>query len=122
MRQLRPGEGTGYGLAFHAERETRLAVVTIGYGDGLPRELPLRGGEVLIREHRCSMAGQMCIDQLLVDVTELDAVSPGNVVTLISRDGGQEIRVEEVAERCGMITNEMLSQLDKRLLWTSIGS
>ena len=64
-------------------------VVTIGYGDGLPRELSQRGGEVLIRGRRCPMVGRMCMDQLLVDVTELDAVSPGDVVTLIGRDGGR---------------------------------
>src|SRR5699024_9207094 len=77
VRQLEPGEAAGYGLAFHAERETKLAVVTIGYGDGLPRELPQRGGEVLIRGRRCPMAGRMCMDQLLVDVTGLEEVSPG---------------------------------------------
>ena len=92
-----------------------LAVVTIGYGDGLPRDLPQRGGEVLLRGRRCPMVGRMCMDQLLVDVTELDAVSPGDVVTLIGRDGGQEIRAEETAERCGTITNELLSRLGSRI-------
>ena len=66
------------------------------------------------------MVGRMCMDQLLVDVTELDTVSPGDVVTLIGRDGGQEIRAEEAAERGGTITNELLSHLGKRLPWTSI--
>ena len=117
VRQLEPGEAAGYGLAFHAERETKLAVVTIGYGDGLPRELPQRGGEVLIRGRRCPMAGRMCMDQLLVDVTGLEEVSPGDIVTLIGRDGGQEIRAEELAERCGTITNELLSRLGSRLAW-----
>lgn len=115
VRRLHPDEGAGYGLAFHADRETWLAVVTIGYGDGLPRELSQRGGEVLIRGRRCPMVGRMCMDQLLVDVTELDAVSPGDVVTLIGRDGGQEIRAEETAERCGTITNELLSRLGSRI-------
>ena len=117
VRQLEPGEAAGYGLAFHAERETKLAVVTIGYGDGLPRELPQRGGEVLIRGRRCPMAGRMCMDQLLVDVTGLEEVSPGDIVTLIGRDSGQEIRAEELAERCGTITNELLSRLGSRLAW-----
>ena len=115
VRRLEPGEAAGYDLAFHAHRETRLAVVTIGYGDGLPRELPQRGGEVLLRGRRCPMVGNLCMDQLLVDVTELDTVAPGDVVTLIGRDGGQEIRAEAVAERCGTITNELLSRLGRRL-------
>ena len=95
VRRLHPDEGAGYGLAFHADRETWLAVVTIGYGDGLPRELSQRGGEVLIRGRRCPMVG--------------------DVVTLIGRDGGQEIRAEETAERCGTITNELLSRLGSRI-------
>lgn len=115
VRHLRPGETAGYGRAFSSERETTLAVVTIGYGDGLPRELTQRGGEVLLRGRHCPMVGQMCMDQLLVDVTDLKTVAPGDVVTLLGRDGGQEIRAEAVAERCGTITNELLSQLGKRL-------
>ena len=115
VRHLEPGEAAGYGLAFHAEGRTRLAVVTIGYGDGLPRDLPQRGGEVLLRGRRCPMAGRMCMDQLLVDATGLEEVLAGDVVTLIGRDGGQEIRAEELAERCGTITNELLSRLGKRL-------
>lgn len=115
VRHLRPGEAAGYSRAFSPERETTLAIVTIGYGDGLPRELPQRGGEVLLRGRRCPMVGRMCMDQLLVDVTDLDTVAPGDVVTLLGRDGEQELRAEEVAQRCGTITNELLSQLGKRL-------
>ena len=55
------------------------------------------------------------MDQLLVDVTGLAEVSPGDIVTLIGRDGGQEIQAEELAERCGTITNELLSRLGSRL-------
>ncbi len=115
VRHLEPGDAAGYDLAFHAHRKTRLAVVTIGYGDGLPRDLPQRGGEVLLRGRRCPMVGRMCMDQLLVDVTELDTVAPGDVVTLIGRELGQEIRAEAVAEQCGTITNELLSRLGARL-------
>ena len=115
IRTLAPGEGAGYGLAFRARRATRLAVVTIGYGDGLPRQLPQRGGRVLIRGRSCPMVGRMCMDQLLVDVTELDEADAGDVVTLIGRDGREEIRVEELAADCGTISNELLSQLSPRL-------
>ena len=121
VRHLEPGEAAGYGRAFHAERETKLAVATIGYADGLPRCLPQRGGEVLLRGRRCPMVGRMCMDQLLVDVTGLDEVSPGDIVTLIGRDGGQEIQAEEAAERCGTITNELLSRLGKRLTCCQAG-
>ena len=115
VRTLRPGERAGYGLAFQARQETRLAVVTIGYADGLPRQLPQQGGRVLIRGTFCPMAGRMCMDQLLVDVTALPDVQAGDVVTLIGRDGAQELRAEELAARCGTITNELLSRLGRRL-------
>ncbi len=115
LRTLPAGEGAGYGLAFRAGGDTKLAVVTIGYADGLPRMLAQAGGEVLIRGARCPMAGRMCMDQLLVDVTGLPQAAPGDVVTLIGRDGGAEIRAEEVAARCDTITNEMLSRLGNRL-------
>ena len=90
-------------------------MVTIGYADGLPRDLPQRGGEVLIRGRSCPMVGRMCMDQLLVDVSELPEISPGDVATVIGRDGGQVIRAEDLAVRCGTITNELLSRLGSRL-------
>ena len=115
VRTLRPGEIAGYGRVFQAGQETKLAVVTIGYDDGLPRDLPQQGGQVLIRGRRCPMVGRMCMDQLLVDVSGLPEVAPGDTVTLIGRDGGQVIRAEELAACCGTITNELLSRLGGRL-------
>lgn len=115
VRSLQPGDCAGYGRAYLAEDARQLAVVTIGYADGLPRDLPKRGGEVLIRGRRCPMVGRMCMDQLLVDVSALPEVCPGDVVTLIGRDGGQVICGEDLAERCGTITNELLSRMGTRL-------
>ena len=115
LRTVPAGEGAGYGLAFRARKDTKLAVVTIGYADGLPRMLAQAGGAVLVRGVRCPMAGRMCMDQLLVDVTGVPQAAPGDVVTLIGRDGGAEIRAEEVAAQCGTITNELLSRLGNRL-------
>ena len=115
LRTVPAGEGAGYGLAFRARRDTRLAVAAIGYADGLPRMLAQRGGAVLLHGRRCPMAGRMCMDQLLVDVTGVPQAAPGDVITLIGRDGGAEIRAEEVAGRCGTITNELLSRLGSRL-------
>ena len=115
VRTLAAGEGAGYGLAFTAARETRLAAVTIGYADGIPRDLPARGGEVLVRGVRCPMVGRACMDQLLVDVTGAGEVRPGDPVTLIGADGPVRIPAEEVAARCGTITNELLSRLGARL-------
>ena len=115
VQHLAAGETAGYGRAFTAEKATALAVVTIGYADGLPRCLPDRGGRVLVRGVPCPMVGRMCMDQLLVDVTGVPRVCAGDVVTLIGRDGKECIPAEEVARRCGTITNEILSRLGSRL-------
>lgn len=115
VRTVACGQDAGYGCAFRAKRDSRLAVVTIGYGDGLPRQLSQSGGQVLIRGRRAPMVGRMCMDQLLVDVTELPQACPGDVATLIGRDGGEELRAEELAQCCATITNELLSQLGSRL-------
>lgn len=115
VRELASGESAGYGLAFTALRSTRIAVVTIGYADGLPRDLAYHGGQVLIHGSFCPMVGRLCMDQLMVDVTEAGTVQPGDIVTLIGRDGNAVIRAETVAEQCGTITNELLSRLGHRL-------
>ena len=115
VRTLAPSEGAGYGLAFRADQPRQLAVVAIGYADGLPRSLPQQGGEVLLHGMRCPMVGRMCMDQLLVDVTGLPCVTPGDTATLIGADGQQQIRAEDVARQCGTITNEILSRLGARL-------
>lgn len=114
VRTLRPGDRAGYGLAFRAERETRLAVLAIGYADGLPRELSQRGGRVLLHGQSCPMVGRMCMDQLFVDATDAPEVRPGDTATLIGRDGEAFLPAEELAERCGTITNELLSRLGGR--------
>ena len=115
VRTVPAGEGAGYGLAFRARRDTRLAVLTVGYGDGLPRELSQRGGRVLIAGRSCPMVGRMCMDQLLVDVTDVPQAVPGAVATLVGRDGEEQIPLEELAGNCGTLTNELLSQLSPRL-------
>ena len=115
VRTLAAGEGAGYGLAFRTERETRLAVLTIGYADGLPRSLTENSGRVLIQGQFCLMVGRMCMDQLFVDVTDVPGVSPGDAATMIGQEGELEIRAEELAQKCGTISNELLSRLSPRL-------
>ena len=115
VRTLAAGERAGYGLEFHAEREARLAVLTIGYADGLPRQLPQSGGRVLLHGQFCPMVGRMCMDQLFVDVTDVPGVSPGDAATMIGQEGELEIRAEELAQKCGTISNELLSRLSPRL-------
>ena len=115
VKELTPGESAGYGLAFTAKRPTKLAVLSIGYADGLPRALSCGNGQVLINGHRAPIAGRICMDQTLVDVTDIPFLCPGGEAVLIGASGSEEITAYELAEACGTITNEILSRLGERL-------
>ncbi|MCI9552331.1 MAG: serine racemase VanT catalytic subunit [Acutalibacter sp.] len=115
VRELPAGEGTGYELRFTSQRPSRIAVLAIGYGDGLPRSLSCGAGRVLLHGKRAPIAGLICMDQTLVDVTGLPHVSPGDTAVLIGKSGGSEITAAEMAEQAGTIPNEIFSRLGRRL-------
>ncbi|MGN0140889.1 MAG: serine racemase VanT catalytic subunit [Roseburia sp.] len=114
VRDIRKGEGAGYGLDFVAEQDGRIAAVAIGYADGIPRSLSGKGF-VCCRGKRVPIAGRICMDQLLIDVTELPEVMPGDEAVLIGENFGEEIRAEQFADWAGTISNEILSRLGERL-------
>ncbi len=118
VRELNPGEGAGYGLAFVAKRPARIATITIGYADGLSRLLSGGRGEVLIRGHRAPIAGRVCMDQTLVDVTEIPDVQTGDIAVLIGRSGSEVITAYDMAEAAGTITNEIFTSMGARLTRT----
>lgn len=115
LRTLHIGESAGYGLSFTADRDMKLAVLSIGYADGLPRALSDEKGRVLINGYSAPVIGRICMDQTLVDVSRIPTVTQGDTAILIGRSGMQEITAGELAERCGTITNEILSRLGGRL-------
>ena len=115
IHTLDPGERAGYDGAFVADGPCRLALVTIGYADGVPRSLSRGEGHVLIRGRRAPIAGLICMDQLLADVTAIPEAAPGDTATLIGRDGLGEISAGEWAQAAGTITNEIFSRLGPRL-------
>ena len=115
VHTLQAGEPAGYDGAFTAQRPSRLALVTIGYADGWPRSLSRGRGRVLVRGQSAPIAGLICMDQLLADVTGIAGVSPGDTVTLIGRDGDACLTAGEAAQAADTITNELLSRLGERL-------
>lgn len=115
VRTLPEGEGAGYDLKFTAERPTKLAVLTIGYGDGLPRSLGCGRGAALVKGHKAPIVGRVCMDQSLVDVTDCPEVVPGEQAVLIGRSGAAEIGACDLARQTGTISNEVLSRLGARL-------
>lgn len=114
MRSVARGESVGYGRTFTAVRDSRIAILPIGYGDGLPRNLSGQSG-VWIRGQYAPVAGRICMDQLAVDVTELEGVSLGDVATVICAQAETELSAPEVAEAAGTISNELLCRLGARL-------
>ena len=93
---IQKGETVGYGATFTAERETRLATVPVGYGDGYPRFLSNRA-EVLVHGQRARVAGTVCMDQLMIDVTDIDDVLPGDAVTLYGRPAPADWTAQDLA-------------------------
>lgn len=115
VREVPAGDSVGYGREFVSERPSKLAVLPIGYGDGVFRCAMHGGAEALVRGVRCPIVARICMDQLCLDVTDVPGVTRGDVATFIGRDGAGQISCEEFAARCGTITNEVLSRLGKRL-------
>jgi len=114
VRTVPAGECVGYGMAFRADRETRVAAVGAGYADGVPRSLSCGAGSVIIRGRTVPVCGRVCMDMFLADVTDLPDVQPGDAVTLIGRDGPAEITAAQMAEAAGTIANDLLSGLGSR--------
>lgn len=109
IRKVKSGESVGYGRAFTAEKDCTIAIISIGYADGLPRSIS--GGGIVIGGQRAEIVGRVCMDQIAVDVTGIAGVQVGTEVTVI----GEGILAEEVAQSAGSITNELLSRIGSRV-------
>ena len=104
-----------YGGTFTTTRETRIATICIGYGDGYPRSLS-NIGSVLINGQRAPIAGRVCMDQFMVDVTDVSGeICIGQSVTLIGTDGESTITMEEIVEQSGRFNYELACDLGKRV-------
>lgn len=108
------GDTISYGRRFCAEGPMKIAVLPIGYADGLHRALSGQL-EVLIRGRRCRQLGRICMDMCMVDVTALPDVRPGEVATIFGRDGDAEISIDELAEKAGTISYELLCAVSPRV-------
>jgi alanine racemase len=114
VRTLPPGFPISYGRTYVTSRPTRVALVPVGYGDGYHR-LASNRGFVLIRGARAPIVGRICMDQFVVDVSEVDGVAMEDEVVLIGEQGGQRIGAEEVARWAETINYEVVASLTSRL-------
>jgi alanine racemase len=114
LRTLRRGETAGYGHTFTADGETRIALLPVGYADGLNRLLSNRG-HVLVRGQEAPIAGRVSMDQTMVDVTGIPGVAIGDEVVLIGSQGAQSIDAWDLAELTGSIPWEVLCAIGARV-------
>ena len=114
VKWVEAGTPISYGGTFVTTRRTKIATIPLGYGDGYARSLSNKA-DVLIRGKRCRVIGRICMDQFMVDVTELDNVEYGDKVTLIGYDGEEHIPVEELGDIADRFSYEFICDLGKRI-------
>jgi alanine racemase len=116
VRTLPAGRSVSYGRTFTTNRETKVATIAAGYGDGYPRHLSNTGAEVLIQGHRCPILGRVTMDQTMIDVSELPDPKAGEEVILIGRQGNEEILASELAQKSATIAWEIFTGITKRVV------
>lgn len=114
IETIRAGESVGYGRTFVAERDTRVMTVPIGYGDGYPRALSRRA-EALVCGKRVRQIGNVCMDMLMLDVTDVPEATLDSLVVLMGAQGGERITPDELAAACGTIPYEIMLGFSPRI-------
>lgn len=114
VKEVEPGTAVSYGGTFVAERRTRVATIPVGYGDGYPRGLSNKG-YVLLHGRKAPVIGRVCMDQFMIDVTDIGEAAEGDEVTLIGRDKENCITMEELGELSGRFNYELACCIGKRV-------
>lgn len=114
LRELPVGHNVSYARRFVTKRDSRIAVITAGYGDGYPYSLTNRG-VVLVHGQRVPVVGNVCMDLTMLDVTDIPGVAIGDVVTLLGKDGSEVITANEVAGLAGTIPYEIICRVSPRV-------
>ena len=115
VKEVGPGIGVSYGATYVTEKPmTRIATVSAGYADGYPRALSNQGC-VLIHGKKAPIIGRICMDQMMVDVTDIPDVQVEDVVTLVGTDGDETITIEEIANPAARFDYEMLRDISSRV-------
>lgn len=114
VKEIPAGTSVSYGGTFVSEKPMRIATIAAGYGDGYPRSLSGQG-YVLVAGKRAPILGRVCMDQFMVDVTEIPEAEADMRVTLVGKDGGEELTMEQLADLCGGFRYEIPCVLGKRV-------
>jgi alanine racemase len=114
VKELEPGSSVGYGRTYTTPDRMRAAILPVGYADGYKHNLSNRA-EVLIRGKRCPVRGSVCMDQIVVDVSDVEGAAAGDVATLIGTDGAETITAEELAKHAQSIPYDILAGIGPRV-------
>lgn len=114
IKELKAGTPVSYGGTYTAPKDISTATVPAGYADGYPRSLSNKGW-VLIRGRRAPVIGRICMDQFMVDVSEIPDACVGDEVTLIGKDGKEMISMEEMGDLSGRFSYEFACDISKRV-------
>ena len=114
VKTIHPGDKVSYGGLFEAEKETRVMTVPVGYADGYRRGLTGKGS-VLVRGQRARILGRVCMDQIMVDVTDIPDAQVGDEVVLLGAQGDDMIDADEMAGWLGTISYEVICSPSKRV-------
>lgn len=114
VKKVNPGDTIGYGRKYIVNKPMLVATIPTGYADGYSRILSNRG-YVLIKGRKAPVLGKICMDQMMVDVSEIDSVDIGTEVVLIGKCGSEEITADELAHLCGTIGYEIVCGINKRV-------
>ncbi len=114
VKSVYPGETVGYGRTYSPIKKSRIATVTTGYADGLDRHLSNRGF-MLIKGHKAPIVGRICMDQTLIDVTDIPNVKMGDIVTILGKNGDIDYFADDMAMDLDTIGYEVLCNISKRV-------
>lgn len=114
IKEIETGTQISYGGTFTAPHPMKIATIPVGYGDGYPRMLSNKGC-VLIHGRRAKILGRICMDQFMVDVTDIPEAKELDEVILVGRQGNEEITVDELGDLCGRFSYEFICDIGKRV-------
>jgi alanine racemase len=114
IHDVKQGEGVGYGFAFVAKRDSRITTIPMGYADGYPWALSNKG-KVIVRGKLAPIAGKVCMDAFMVDVTDIPSCVNGDEVVIQGQMGNEKIDAHQIGELAGSFSYEILSRWSRRL-------
>lgn len=114
IKYIESGDSVSYGRKYTAQKRVKVATLPVGYADGYNRLLS-NNAEVLVRGYRAPVIGRICMDQMMVDVSDIPGVELGDQVVLIGEQGNESIYADELAEKCNTISYEILTSISDRV-------